>query len=94
MYLQDLWRYPIKSMAGERLEETEIDELGLVNDRKVLVRGANGRVITAGTHPRLLSLKGTFGAEGVPKISGHRWDSIEGRSRAHGCRSRRGVILL
>ena len=77
MYVKELWRYPVKSMAGERITQIRVDKLGLADDRKVLVRGANGGVITSRTHPQLLGLKGTLGADGQPRISGHIWNSSE-----------------
>lgn len=77
MYVKELWRYPVKSMAGERVEQIAVGTLGLADDRKVLVQGKNGRIITSRTHPRLLGLKGTLDAEGVAMISGYRWDSPE-----------------
>ncbi|MGH8569719.1 MAG: MOSC N-terminal beta barrel domain-containing protein, partial [Gammaproteobacteria bacterium] len=39
MWIQELWRYPVKSMAGERLESAEITRTGIVGDRRVLVVG-------------------------------------------------------
>ncbi|MBP9067156.1 MAG: MOSC N-terminal beta barrel domain-containing protein, partial [Candidatus Microthrix sp.] len=33
MQIAELWRYPIKSLGGERLEASEVTELGLVGDR-------------------------------------------------------------
>ena len=77
MQVQELWRYPIKSLTGERLADAVVDELGIAGDRTVLVTGRNGRVVTSRTHPKLLGLKGTTGADGVPHISGHAWNSIE-----------------
>lgn len=64
-------------MAGERIAEAEVDKLGIAGDRKVLVKGRNGRVITSRTHPKLLGLKGTIAADGVPHISGQPWNSME-----------------
>lgn len=64
-------------MAGERIAEAELDELGIDGDRKVLVKGRNGRVITSPTHPKLLGLKGTIAADGAPQISGRPWNSME-----------------
>ncbi len=77
MYVKELWRYPVKSMAGERVTQIQVGELGLADDRKVLVRGGNGRVVTSRTHHQLLGLKGTLGADGQPQISGHVWNSPE-----------------
>jgi uncharacterized protein len=78
MYVKEIWRYPVKSMAGERIRESELTLTGLADDRKVLVVGANARVITARTHYRLLGLKGTIGENGEPLISGRPWNSPEG----------------
>ena len=77
MYVKEIWRYPVKSMAGERVTGIQIDTAGLAGDRKVLVEGPNGRVITSRTHHLLLGLKGTLGADGQPRISGHLWNSPE-----------------
>lgn len=77
MFVKELWRYPVKSMAGERVPEAQLTPTGFADDRKVLVIGANGRVITSRTHHRLLGLKGTLGQGGVPLISGHPWNSLE-----------------
>jgi MOSC domain-containing protein len=77
MYVKELWRYPVKSMAGERIAQIQVGKLGLADDRKVLVRAGNGHVVTSRTHQQLLGLKGTLGADGQPQISGHAWDSPE-----------------
>ena len=47
MHVQALWRYPVKSMAGERLESAEIGELGVPGDRALVVVDGAGRVQTA-----------------------------------------------
>lgn len=77
MFVKELWRYPVKSMAGERVREAALTLTGFPDDRRVLVVGANGRVITSRTHHRLLGLKGMLGEDGAPHISGHRWDSSQ-----------------
>jgi uncharacterized protein YcbX len=77
MYIKELWRFPAKSMAGEKLSRVSMGELGFEGDRQVLVVGPNGRVITSRTHPKLLGLKGTIGAHDQTLISGHPWDSEE-----------------
>ena len=46
----EIWRYPVKSMGGEPLEEVELGEEGIPGDRVVQVRDA----------------RGTLGALGVP----------------------------
>ncbi|MEX1317229.1 MAG: MOSC N-terminal beta barrel domain-containing protein, partial [Synechococcaceae cyanobacterium] len=32
-HVQALWRYPVKSMLGERLERLEVEPRGVVGDR-------------------------------------------------------------
>lgn len=46
-----IWRYPIKSMAGERLDSIVIDANGLMGDRVVQVYDRRGRLVTARTYP-------------------------------------------
>jgi MOSC domain-containing protein len=43
-----LWRFPVKSMLGERVEEANVTPGGLVGDRAyALVDGASGKVVSA-----------------------------------------------
>ncbi len=74
MFIQELWRYPIKSLAGERIPEARLTTLGVPSDRTILVL-RRGRVATSRTYPKLLGLHGTLGTDGVPRIDGHAWDS-------------------
>jgi hypothetical protein len=72
MRVAELWRYPVKSLAGEPLESVEIVPAGIPGDRVVQVY-AEGRVVTSRTSPRLLALKATLGPDGEPLIDGLRW---------------------
>lgn len=76
MFVKELWRYPVKSIAGERVTQSEVGPLGLAGDRTVMVL-RRGKVVTSRTHHHLLGLKGTLDEDGVPRISGHAWDSPE-----------------
>ncbi len=38
MQVSQLWRYPVKSMVGDRVDSIELDELGIVGDRTWAVR--------------------------------------------------------
>jgi hypothetical protein len=77
MWIQELWRYPVKSMAGERIESAELTEAGIVGDRTVLVLGPGGRIITSRTHPRLLGLPGSLAPDGAVLVNGKPWDDPE-----------------
>jgi uncharacterized protein YcbX len=74
MQVAELWRYPVKSLRGESLEEALITEAGIEGDRLVHAVRANGRVLTARTHHKLLGLQGGLDPDGVPTIDGVRWD--------------------
>jgi uncharacterized protein YcbX len=77
MRVAELWRYPVKSMAGERLERALVTATGVAGDRVVHVADARGRVITARTHPRLLAHRGALDPDGEPLIDGRPWTSAE-----------------
>lgn len=73
MYVKELWRYPVKSMAGEPLAKANLSSLGIEGDRVVLVVTPAGRIVTARSHPSLLGHKGTTGVDGVPLVDGRHW---------------------
>jgi uncharacterized protein YcbX len=75
-YVAGLWRYPVKSLAGERVSSTTLSPDGMAGDRIVRVRGPEG-VRTSRRHYRLLGLRGTLDPHGRPLIDGHPWDSDE-----------------
>jgi MOSC domain-containing protein len=77
MYVKELWRYPVKSLAGERVKEVFVEQLGLKGDRLIHVQREEGRLVTSRTYPRLLSLKGTLGNEGQALVNGMKWESPE-----------------
>jgi uncharacterized protein YcbX len=71
--LAEIWRYPVKSMGGERLEETELGEEGIPGDRLVQVQDGRGRVVTSRSRPRLLLHHATLGPDGEPHVDGRVW---------------------
>jgi hypothetical protein len=74
MWIAELWRYPVKSMAGEKLQEAEVTPDGIAGDRAALVLRGD-RVITARSHPRLLRHHAVLAPDGQPLVDGLPWDS-------------------
>ena len=62
--LAHLWRFPVKSMQGERLSETTVSERGIVGDRGYgLIETATGKVVSAKgvkAYPQLLACRAEF----------------------------------
>lgn len=44
--VKEVWRYPVKSMGGELLKETEIDKGGVIGDRSWAVRDETSNELT------------------------------------------------
>jgi uncharacterized protein YcbX len=64
-----LWRYPVKSMQGERLPAVNVRADGLDGDRRWGVRDERtGRVLTGRREPRLLEATATLGEGAAPVI--------------------------
>jgi uncharacterized protein YcbX len=82
--VSELWRYPVKSMRGERVDVAELREDGVAGDRLVHVRESSGRVATSRFRPGLLGLAGTLGEDGEPLVDGVLWSepSVLERVRA------------
>jgi hypothetical protein len=74
MHVAEIWRYPVKSMGGERLEQATLGPLGIEGDRVVHVEDARGHVVTARTHPRLLGHHGVLDDSGEPRVDGAPWN--------------------
>lgn len=72
MRVGGLWRYPVKSLKGEQLETAELTSNGIAGDRLVHVRGWQGPVTGRSRHG-LLTIAGTTGLDGVPRVDGHPW---------------------
>jgi uncharacterized protein YcbX len=72
MQVNELWRYPVKSLRGERLQRAQLGDQGVHGDRVVRIVN-DGRRVSARTVPRLLGLEATLGDDGEPLIDGVGW---------------------
>ncbi len=71
MKLQALWRYPVKSLLGEPLQEVCVEERGISGDRQYALQAENGKLGSGKTSNRfqridkLLSLSAQTRAEAI-----------------------------
>jgi MOSC domain-containing protein len=71
----EVWRYPVKSMGGERVDRADVTPRGLVDDRRWAVVGRDGRIGSGKTTrrfrrmPGLLSLTAALGPGGVADVT-------------------------
>ncbi|MEO8696734.1 MAG: MOSC N-terminal beta barrel domain-containing protein [Acidimicrobiales bacterium] len=60
----ELWRYPVKSMQGERLQSVALDASGLAADRRYGVVTPDGFVLSAKSEPRILGASASVRDDG------------------------------
>jgi uncharacterized protein YcbX len=79
--IDTLWRYPVKSMLGERRPEVELTVAGVVGDRAWALRETStGRIASAKRFPRLLEFQGSYETEPTRRVQGRvRIDLPSGR---------------
>lgn len=73
MQVEQLWRFPVKSLRGEPIESAVLTEDGVAGDRLVHIR-QRANVVTGRTRHRLLGLAGSTAADGTPLIDGIPWN--------------------
>jgi uncharacterized protein YcbX len=61
----ELWRYPVKSMLGERRDELEVSARGAAGDRLYAVRDAEGKLGSGKNSRRHRRIEGLFGFSAV-----------------------------
>ncbi|MDQ2586493.1 MOSC domain-containing protein [Saccharothrix yanglingensis] len=76
MHVEALWRYPVKSLGGERITAAELTDDGVAGDRLVHVSGGH-TPLTGRTRHGLLTIPASTGPDGTPLVAGHRWDGPE-----------------
>jgi hypothetical protein len=77
MKIKHIWRYPVKTMAGEELQRAVLGPLGIEGDRIVHIEDSEGGLVTSRSHPRFLGHKGSTGTDGIPLVDGRPWNSAE-----------------
>jgi uncharacterized protein YcbX len=69
-HIAELWRYPVKSLRGERLPALNFVADGVDGDRMWGIRdSSDGRILTARREPRLLFAASRVGSHGLPLIT-------------------------
>ncbi len=76
LHVAGLWRYPVKSLAGEPVVEAQLTTMGIPGDRMVHVRGPEG-VRTSRRQYQLLGLRGSLDEGGDALVNGWPWESAE-----------------
>ena len=77
MLVQEIWRYPVKSMAGESLKSADITQQGIAGDRIIQVRNKSGRILTARTRSGLLLHRAMLAEDGSVLVDGRPWNTPE-----------------
>jgi len=98
LLVAELWRYPVKSMAGESLQSLQLEERGVVGDRLWAVYDEDRR-LGSGKHTRrfrrmdgLLDLQSRLDA-GTPVVTLPGGDVIEGDEALRLCLDRPDLRL-
>lgn len=78
MSVTGIYRYPVKSCRGERLDDAVVEPWGLAGDRRWMIVDADGTVVTAREHPSLVLVTPTadnsnsairFESPGLPELA-------------------------
>jgi len=64
--IKELFRYPVKSMLGERLTEVEVGLKGIIGDRAWALRELNGRIVTAKKWANMLGFRASYESTSEP----------------------------
>jgi uncharacterized protein YcbX len=68
MRVEQLWRYPVKSIGGEPLDAVTVGAFGIEGDRAVAVQDAEGEVTWAGAIPGLMRVTASTAGPGVATL--------------------------
>ena len=76
-----LWRFPVKSLLGEQLEAARCDERGIEGDRRLALRGADGRLASSKTSRRFRRMPGLLSMRAALDDGGACWLCFPGGAR-------------
>ncbi|MEV0609934.1 MOSC domain-containing protein [Polymorphospora rubra] len=68
MRVDQLWRYPVKSVGGERLDAVTVGAAGIDGDRRIAVRDERDEVTWAGAVPALMRVRAVTTGPGVAEL--------------------------
>ncbi|MFC8670241.1 MOSC domain-containing protein [Streptomyces sp. NPDC057199] len=68
MRVDQLWRYPVKSVGGERLTAATVGVLGIEGDRGIAIHDEREEVTWAGAVPALMRLRAVTLGPGVAEL--------------------------
>ncbi|MFJ9927800.1 hypothetical protein SAMN04490357_7241 [Streptomyces misionensis] len=68
MRVDQLWRYPVKSVGGERLAAARVGVPGIEGDRGIAVHDERGEVTWAGAVPGLMRVRAVHVGPGVAEL--------------------------
>jgi uncharacterized protein len=78
----ELWRYPVKSLGGERVSEVTCDHRGLVADRRWAVVGRDGKIGSGKTTRRFRRMPGLLAMSAALDGDGVAWVQLPSGERA------------
>ncbi len=76
MKVVELWRYPVKGLRGERLEQVEVAADGIPGDRGLAVVDERG-IVTGRRKQRMIGVPATLDDAGETLVDGRPWNSPE-----------------
>ncbi|WP_234669636.1 MOSC domain-containing protein [Dyadobacter sp. CY261] len=65
MYLSEIWVYPVKSLAGQRVTQCRAGWAGLEYDRQWMITGKNGIFLTQRALPQMALIQAGVTSEGL-----------------------------
>jgi uncharacterized protein YcbX len=65
MHVASLWRYPVKSLAGDELARAEVESRGIAGDRRWMMTTPEGRFLTRRELPAMAGLHAAPTVEGL-----------------------------